>query len=91
MPSPRLTLLTAASLICAATPAFAAPQGPLRAPATSSPAAAKLSVVRAGKPMRGAQSLTGGNGLGIGMLVVVLGFAAWAAYEMIDGDDPASP
>jgi len=91
MPSLKLTLVTAASLICAATPAFAAPQSP--APATASaPAGAPLSITRAGKPMRGARSLGGGNGLGIAMLAVVLAGAAWGAVEMINGDDnPASP
>ena len=95
MRSTKLTLLTIASLISATSPAFAASQGPLRAsasaPLSATAPASRLSL-RAGKSMKGSSQLAGGNGLGIAMLVVVLGGAAWAAYEMINGDDtPASP
>lgn len=94
MRSRKLTLLTAMSLVCAATPALAAPPAPVHGSASASRLSLTASPMRTGKPVSGTSSLTGSNnGLGIAMLAVVLAGAAWAAYEMIDGDDdePASP
>lgn len=87
-------LLALAASLVVTTPALAGSQAPIRASG-----ATNLSLVnhadRVGAPMRRASRLGGGNnGLGIAMLAVVLGGAAWAAYEMINGDDndnPASP
>lgn len=98
MNSPKLITLAAASLILTTTSAVAATAAPSAAPAIS-----KLSVAnaglkagdRVGPRTRGESRLTGGNnGLGIVMLGIVLAGAAYAAYELIDGennDRPASP
>jgi hypothetical protein len=94
----RLTLLAAAALVCASAPAFAAPPAPPATAASAlslaSPGGSRIGAVRAGKPLRNGNALSGSNGLGIALLAVVGAGAAWAAYEMIKGDDddnPASP